>query len=129
MHIISQLGTILKAHSKRISYLYNEVFSWLPLASLVDNKIYVVHGGISDRTLLKDVSKIKREKYVSILKPPILNDNGEIIENLNMSELFEWRQVLDALWLFFIFYFFIIFSSQIRKSSRLFMNYVKLRYV
>lgn len=75
--------------------LYDEVFSWLPLAALIDTKIYVVHGGISDRTLLKDIYKIKREKYVSILKPPILNEDGEMIKNLSIEDVFEWRQVFS----------------------------------
>lgn len=76
-------------HSKRINKLFNEAFSWLPLASVIDQNKYVVHGGISDRTLLKDLAKIRREKYVSILKPPIFNDKFELVENMNMDELFE----------------------------------------
>jgi serine/threonine-protein phosphatase with EF-hand domain len=74
------------------------IFSYLPLASIIDNKIYVVHGGISDRTSIEELSKIKREKYVSILKPPILDEEGQLIKNINKDDLFEWRQVLDALW-------------------------------
>ena len=74
-------------------FLYNQIFSWLPLASLIDGKIYVVHGGISDRTMLSDLLKIKREKYVSILKPPILNEYGEIESNISTNDLLEWRQV------------------------------------
>lgn len=70
----------------------------MPLGTLIDNKIYVVHGGISDRTYLKDIYKIKREKYVSVLKPPILDDDGEIIKDLTVEDVLEWRQILDALW-------------------------------
>lgn len=68
------------------------------MGTLIDDKIYVVHGGISDRTLLTDIYKIKREKYVSVLKPPILNDDGEMIQDLTINDVLEWRQVLDALW-------------------------------
>lgn len=48
--------------------------------------------------MLSDIVKIKREKYVSVLKPPILNDDGEIIKDLTIDDVLEWRQILDALW-------------------------------
>lgn len=44
------------------------------------------------------MNSIKREKYSSILKPPILDDNGELIKDLKEIELIEWQQILDALW-------------------------------
>lgn len=78
--------------------MFDIVFSNLPLASIIDNKIYVVHGGISDKTSIEELSKIKRDKYVSILKPPILDHDGQLIKNINTEDLFEWRQILDALW-------------------------------
>jgi serine/threonine-protein phosphatase with EF-hand domain len=83
----------LKMHHQQISSLYNEVFRFLPLASLVDNKIYVVHGGISEKTLLKDILKIKREKYVSIIQSPMANDRNAFISSLSLSEINEWSQV------------------------------------
>ncbi|CAF0704316.1 unnamed protein product [Brachionus calyciflorus] len=95
---IKEICNKYNSQSKKICVLYNEIFSWLPLATLIDTKIYVVHGGISDRTLIKDIYKIKREKYVSVLKPPILNDDGDIIKDLCLEDVLEWRQVLDALW-------------------------------
>lgn len=73
--------------------MYNEVFRFLPLASLVDNKIYVVHGGISEKTSLKDILKIKREKYVSIIQSPMANDRNAFISNLSLNEINEWSQV------------------------------------
>ena len=82
-----------KIYSRIITQLYNEVFSWLPLASLIDEKIYVVHGGISDLTCFKKILKIKREQYVSVLKPNILNDKGALTESPNTSQMLEWRQV------------------------------------
>ncbi len=37
---------LVKNHSKKICCLYDEIFSWLPLASMIDDKTFVVHGGI-----------------------------------------------------------------------------------
>jgi serine/threonine-protein phosphatase with EF-hands len=95
---IKEICSKYSSYSKRICNLYNEVFSYLPLASIIDNRIYVVHGGISDRTTIDSIAKINRSKYVSILKPPILNDEGNLVTSNEMKELYEWRQVLDALW-------------------------------
>jgi serine/threonine-protein phosphatase with EF-hand domain len=85
-------------HSKRLKHLFDQIFAYLPLASLIDSKIYVVHGGISDKTSLEELARIKRDKYVSILKPPILDEDGQLIRDINKADLLEWRQVLDALW-------------------------------
>ncbi len=69
------------------------MFSWLPLASLIDNKIYVVHGGISDLTCFKKIMKIKRDQYVSVLKPNIIHEKGKVTESPNQNQMLEWRQV------------------------------------
>ena len=66
----------------------------------------MVHGGISDKTLVKDLMKIKRDKYVSILKPPLLDENGNLKESLDDDELFEWKQVTfkDSICIQFSYY-------------------------
>jgi serine/threonine-protein phosphatase with EF-hand domain len=81
-----------------VKQLFDQVFAYLPLAALIDSKIYVVHGGISDKTSFDQLQKIQRSKYVSILKPPILNEDGQLAKNITRADLLEWRQVLDALW-------------------------------
>ncbi|KAG0410828.1 hypothetical protein HPB47_012047, partial [Ixodes persulcatus] len=63
--------------------------SWLPIATLIDNKVFVVHGGVSSETDLKVVAAINRHQFVTVLQPP-LHHSGY---NAN-----EWRQLVDLLW-------------------------------
>ncbi|KAJ7393084.1 protein phosphatase, EF-hand calcium binding domain [Desmophyllum pertusum] len=60
-----------KEHSAKVMKLFADIFGWLPLATVVNNKILVTHGGISNITDLAIIDKIDRHKYVSILKPPV----------------------------------------------------------
>lgn len=46
--------------------LFADIFGWLPLATVVNNKILVTHGGISNITDLSVIDKIDRHK-VSVL--------------------------------------------------------------
>lgn len=86
------------------------MFQWLPLATLIDNQIYVVHGGISDTTTIKDIASIRRERYTSILKPPFFGDEDDddighhgsnadlTARGIHLDDVNEWKQILDALW-------------------------------
>uniref|UniRef100_A0A6Q2YY74 Serine/threonine-protein phosphatase with EF-hands n=1 Tax=Esox lucius TaxID=8010 RepID=A0A6Q2YY74_ESOLU len=80
-------------HGKRILKLLQMIFSWLPLATVIDQKVLILHGGISNTTDLCDIARVDRHKvratfstqsvyekiwwhydkdttYVSALKPP-----------------------------------------------------------
>uniref|UniRef100_A0A672IG62 Serine/threonine-protein phosphatase n=1 Tax=Salarias fasciatus TaxID=181472 RepID=A0A672IG62_SALFA len=46
----------------RILKLLQKIFSWLPLATVIDHKVLVVHGGISDTTDLDTVARVDRHK-------------------------------------------------------------------
>nr|XP_046241369.1 serine/threonine-protein phosphatase with EF-hands 2 [Scatophagus argus] len=62
--------TKYKMHGKRILKLLQKIFSWLPLATVIDQKVLVLHGGISDVTDLSILAKLDRHNYVSALRPP-----------------------------------------------------------
>ncbi|NWI58124.1 PPE1 phosphatase, partial [Calyptomena viridis] len=51
-----------KDHSKQILHLLRDIFSWLPLATVIDSKVLVLHGGISDTTDLNSLKKLERNK-------------------------------------------------------------------
>ncbi|XP_066510112.1 serine/threonine-protein phosphatase with EF-hands 2-like [Hoplias malabaricus] len=59
-----------KMHGKKILKLLQKIFSWLPLATVIDQKVLIVHGGISDTTDLALVARVDRHRYVSALRPP-----------------------------------------------------------
>uniref|UniRef100_A0A1A9Z5T7 Serine/threonine-protein phosphatase with EF-hands n=1 Tax=Glossina pallidipes TaxID=7398 RepID=A0A1A9Z5T7_GLOPL len=80
-------------NSERILKLIDEVYRWLPLGSVIDDRVLVVHGGISDQTDLNIIKKLDRSKYVSILRPPV--EGGESLED---HAKIEWQQVFDVMW-------------------------------
>lgn len=108
-----------KLHATRLLRLFENIYSWLPVASLIDDHIFVTHGGISDLTDLNKINKIKRQKvffkifylkfksklfsfqYVSVLSPSFIipqNEDQFQIHNISSDLLLEWRQILDLLW-------------------------------
>lgn len=47
---------------REILQLFQDVFSLLPVATVIDGKVLIVHGGISDQTDLDFLSSIERHK-------------------------------------------------------------------
>lgn len=47
-------------HGKRILKLLQKIFSWLPLATVIDQKVLVIHGGISNTTDLSVLARVDR---------------------------------------------------------------------
>lgn len=59
---------VMQVHGKKILKLLQKIFSWLPLATIIDRKVVIVHGGISDRTDFGTIARVDRHKvsYVSV---------------------------------------------------------------
>jgi serine/threonine-protein phosphatase with EF-hand domain len=51
-----------KHNSEKLLRLIDYVYRWLPLGTLINNKVLVVHGGISDITDLEWIKTIDRHK-------------------------------------------------------------------
>ncbi|XP_010140333.1 PREDICTED: serine/threonine-protein phosphatase with EF-hands 2 [Buceros rhinoceros silvestris] len=62
-----------KVHGKKILKMIQNVFCWLPLATLIDQKVLVLHGGISDTTDLDMLGKIQRNKPQPSPAPSVAN--------------------------------------------------------
>ncbi|XP_078250606.1 serine/threonine-protein phosphatase with EF-hands 2 [Pogona vitticeps] len=56
-----------KEHGSKIIKVLQTLFSCLPLATLVDQKVLIVHGGVSDITDLDRLARIDRFKILSVL--------------------------------------------------------------
>ncbi|KAM6977954.1 serine/threonine-protein phosphatase with EF-hands 1 [Aplochiton taeniatus] len=59
-----------KSHGRQILRLLQDVFSLLPVATVIDSRVLIVHGGISDQTDLDFLSTIDRHKVKSALRLP-----------------------------------------------------------
>jgi serine/threonine-protein phosphatase 5 len=55
-------GEVKAKYDDKIFLLFLEVFSYLPLAATIENKVFVTHGGIpaTEKVSLDDIRKIKR---------------------------------------------------------------------
>ncbi|TMW50216.1 hypothetical protein DOY81_004717 [Sarcophaga bullata] len=81
-----------KRNSPKLLKLIDEVYRWLPLGTVINSRVLVVHGGISDTTNLDLIKSLDRGKYVSILRPPVEQTGGEGIDKV------EWKQLFDIMW-------------------------------
>uniref|UniRef100_A0A3B3D4G1 Serine/threonine-protein phosphatase with EF-hands n=1 Tax=Oryzias melastigma TaxID=30732 RepID=A0A3B3D4G1_ORYME len=101
-----------RVHGKKILKLLQKIFSWLPLATVINDKVLVVHGGISNST---DLNVLSNLQYVSVLRPPkvvhqTLNGNRNEGDNgpaegrrrvrslTNHSSLKTFPQIVNLLW-------------------------------
>jgi serine/threonine-protein phosphatase with EF-hand domain len=52
----------LQRNSEKLLKLIEGVYRWLPLGTIVNNKVLIVHGGISDTTDLDLIRSLDRGK-------------------------------------------------------------------
>nr|XP_018916539.1 PREDICTED: serine/threonine-protein phosphatase rdgC [Bemisia tabaci] len=94
---IREVRSKYKNNYERLLQLIELVYRWLPLGTLVNNKVLVVHGGISDITDLTLLKGLSRSKYVSLLRPPVLEQPSPV-PGSEVIDKAEWKQVFDVLW-------------------------------
>ncbi|XP_054437173.1 serine/threonine-protein phosphatase with EF-hands 1 [Pteronotus mesoamericanus] len=105
-----------KIHGEKILQFLEEVFAWLPIGTIIDEEILIVHGGISESTDLTLLNNIERNKLKSVLMPPVPIDKGYAADlkkqkgrpsprGIRMTgstshylTKYEWEQVTDILW-------------------------------
>ncbi|XP_055856872.1 serine/threonine-protein phosphatase rdgC isoform X1 [Episyrphus balteatus] len=92
---IKEVQQKYKHNSEKLLKLIEEVYRWLPLGTIVNNRVLIVHGGISDTTNLDLIKSLDRGKYVSILRPPIAEGGSAPGEGIDKVE---WKQVFDIMW-------------------------------
>ncbi|BHF71961.1 hypothetical protein SprV_0401502300 [Sparganum proliferum] len=76
--------------AKKILKLTEQVYSSLPICTMIDDVIFVCHGGISRTTDLNRVISLNRETFSSVLQPQLEGENAVSLD--------DWRQILDLLW-------------------------------
>uniref|UniRef100_A0A670IEI0 Serine/threonine-protein phosphatase n=1 Tax=Podarcis muralis TaxID=64176 RepID=A0A670IEI0_PODMU len=90
-----------QCYGTAILHLLEDVYSWLPLATIIDSKVLILHGGISDTTDLNFLNLFQRNKVSSSLLPEVQYlKPGSVTTSQTSSELTtkEWKQVVDILW-------------------------------
>lgn len=86
---IKEIMTKYRHSHRKITNVFKTFYRALPLGTIIDQNIFVVHGGISSATDLNILGDIQRTNYTSIIKPPLF-----IVQKYKG----EWEQVMDILW-------------------------------
>uniref|UniRef100_A0A673KX39 Serine/threonine-protein phosphatase n=1 Tax=Sinocyclocheilus rhinocerous TaxID=307959 RepID=A0A673KX39_9TELE len=87
-----------QVHGKMILKLLQKIFSWLPLATVIDQKVLILHGGISDKTDLNVIAKLDRHRvrYSSVLSLSIKTSCA--LKSSSAVCLTHTLQIVDVLW-------------------------------
>lgn len=73
----------MQVHAKVILYVLQDVFSWLPLATIINKKVLILHGGISDMTDLDFLRLLERNKVRECIRVGLLLYFLKKISNTN----------------------------------------------
>lgn len=87
-----------KIHTQKLLVLLEDIYSQLPLATIIDSKILILHGGISDRTDLDLLTSLERTKYKSALRPPKLESGKDSarVPKLDKAPLDGWKNFTNS---------------------------------
>ncbi|CAH8513399.1 unnamed protein product [Schistosoma bovis] len=85
---IKEIQKKYKSSAGMLVKCFAEFYRYLPVATLIDDKIFVCHGGISDETDLNTLGNLNRFSYLTLLKPV-----DELISNSDSK-----KQYQDLLW-------------------------------
>ncbi|NXE79372.1 PPE1 phosphatase, partial [Cochlearius cochlearius] len=87
-----------KDHGKQILCLLRDVFSWLPLATIIDSKVLILHGGISDTTDLDFLNALERNKVRDHIHGGVILFSLKNLAVQMLRSNFCSLQILDILW-------------------------------
>ncbi|KAF1575039.1 UNVERIFIED_CONTAM: Serine/threonine-protein phosphatase with EF-hands 1, partial [Eudyptes pachyrhynchus] len=87
-----------KDHGKQILCLLRDVFSWLPLATIIDSKVLILHGGISDTTDLDFLNALERNKVRDHIHVGVILFSLKNLAVQMLRSSFCYLQILDILW-------------------------------
>ncbi|KAK4469853.1 hypothetical protein MN116_007363 [Schistosoma mekongi] len=85
---VKEIQKKYKSSASMLVKCFSEFYRYLPLATLIDDKIFVCHGGISDETDLNTLGNLNRFSYLTLLKPV-----DDCISNSDSK-----KQYQDLLW-------------------------------
>uniref|UniRef100_A0A3B3QS52 Serine/threonine-protein phosphatase n=1 Tax=Paramormyrops kingsleyae TaxID=1676925 RepID=A0A3B3QS52_9TELE len=71
-----------RVHGRRILKLLQMIFRWLPLATVIDHKVLILHGGISDTTDLSLIEPHSVSRQNAVLVMGCRNKMAQILEVL-----------------------------------------------
>lgn len=62
---IKEVQMKYRHNSEKLLKLIDGVYRWLPLGTVVNNRVLIVHGGISDNTDLDLIKNVDRAKVTT----------------------------------------------------------------
>jgi peptidyl-tRNA hydrolase len=77
-----------KSQAKKLLHLFENIYSWLPVASLIDDRIFVTHGGISDITDLNKINQLKRNKVGISSEIDLIEKNNFVLVYFDFKSKF-----------------------------------------
>ena len=119
-------GEVRSKLGEKFVELFAEIFCWLPLAHVINKKVFVVHGGLFsvDGVKLSDIRSIDRfceppeEGMVAFFYSFLPDDTCLFPANI-MTDLLLWQ--FTVTW--FNYYAYVLSMSMVWVPSAIFLNY------